>query len=285
MGIDEAAAADPLTAQAALERVNYATGVMLDAQDFLDEQSYHRGALARALAYLFGSGTVAGLRVRAPAADDQTQHLHVDPGLALDRHGRLIEVRTPYCIRVVNWLAQQPVDALTQALAAAGGFDNALIVDVFVRFQVCTRGKTPAFASGPFDASNALVAARLADAAKFELLLRAEDAPPLPENVWPDLAAIADPAARRGALADAVLGAWHGGSDARDARGELEPLREHVDGQDTTSVFLARLTIPVSAPSAEQARPQWLAGTAMLVDNDSRPFVYVPGRWLARAVS
>ena len=37
-----------------LDRVFYATGAMLDATDFTDEQAYHRGRLARALAYCTG---------------------------------------------------------------------------------------------------------------------------------------------------------------------------------------------------------------------------------------
>ena len=57
------ASADPLEQDAAPERVNYATGVLLDAQDFLDEQTYHRARLARALKYVVGMGTIAGLGV------------------------------------------------------------------------------------------------------------------------------------------------------------------------------------------------------------------------------
>ena len=35
-------AKDPLTTGAEPERVNYATGVLLQAEDFRDEQTYHR---------------------------------------------------------------------------------------------------------------------------------------------------------------------------------------------------------------------------------------------------
>ena len=45
------------------DRVSYDEGVLLDALDFRAEQSYHRGRLARVLAYLFGTGTAAGLEV------------------------------------------------------------------------------------------------------------------------------------------------------------------------------------------------------------------------------
>ena len=54
---------DPLMQLLPAERPAYATGMLLDAQDFADEQAYHRGRLARALLFLAGSGTLAGLAV------------------------------------------------------------------------------------------------------------------------------------------------------------------------------------------------------------------------------
>src|SRR5262245_37226124 len=104
---------DPLAAAAetaragVLDRVFYATGILLAADDFDAEQTYHRGRLARALAYLHGSGTVAGLRVGvlpalAPGADPaflqgREEELRVQPGLAIDRLGRLIEIPRAAC--------------------------------------------------------------------------------------------------------------------------------------------------------------------------------------------
>ena len=58
----------------------YALGVLLDADDFFGEQSYHRGRAARAFKYLFGTGTAAGLEVVWREAEQQ---LAVNPGLAL----------------------------------------------------------------------------------------------------------------------------------------------------------------------------------------------------------
>src|SRR5215471_6750777 len=90
---------DPLDAMPPPERVNYATGVMLDAEDFRDEQTYHRGRLATTLRHLVGFGTLAGLRVIPPAANDAELELGVSPGVAIDRLGRLMELRAPQCIR------------------------------------------------------------------------------------------------------------------------------------------------------------------------------------------
>ncbi len=55
--------ADPLYARPQPQRPFYATGMLLDAQDFSDEQTYHRGRLAQAIAFISGGGTLAGLRV------------------------------------------------------------------------------------------------------------------------------------------------------------------------------------------------------------------------------
>jgi len=63
---------DTLPRQENPDRVNYVTGVLLGAEDFQAEQDYHRGRLARALAYAMGHGTLAGLEVShhpAQAAD------------------------------------------------------------------------------------------------------------------------------------------------------------------------------------------------------------------------
>ena len=86
------ALADPLEAMPPPERVNYATGVLLAAEDFRDEQTYHRARLARVLAALAGFGTLAGLRVIPPEVTDAELELRVAPGIAIDRFGRTVEI-------------------------------------------------------------------------------------------------------------------------------------------------------------------------------------------------
>jgi hypothetical protein len=54
--------ADPLYAGPQPERAAYATGMLLDAQDFIDEQTYHRGRLARALAFWRAAAPSPGSR-------------------------------------------------------------------------------------------------------------------------------------------------------------------------------------------------------------------------------
>ena len=116
---DPFAPIDPLEAAPPAERVNYATGVLLDAEDFRDEQTYHRGRLATALRHLAGFGTVAGLRVLPPEAADVELELGVAPGVAIDRHGRLLELQTPQCIRLARWFAAETTRRLPHAMPAA----------------------------------------------------------------------------------------------------------------------------------------------------------------------
>ncbi len=281
MATDFYAAADPLVQPARAERVNYATGVLLQADDFRDEQTYHRRRLALALRHLAGFGTLAGLAVRAPKAEDNDLELRVEPGVALDRYGRLIEVAEPWCLHLARWFVAQETAQLVAALhpAPSTPFDLAVVADIFLSARDCGRGMTPSFAQGPFDALDALVPARLAEEPTFELVLRAEDgAIPAPKNSWPA------PSASREAKLAAVLGSWDIGLSG-DLDEGLDPLGEHVSGHDLSAVLLARVAIPVSRPAdAPSSAPPTLDLTRRpRVDNGLRPFIYLPGKWLGRA--
>jgi hypothetical protein len=218
------------------ERPYYEVGVLLDRDDFIAEQAYHRARLARALASLFGHGTVAGLRVREPLDPvDPTQprrpnaerEVEVEPGLALDRLGRLIELRSAQCFRVLRWFdwaLEHDADALLEAVVGAAG-SQAMALDIFARFVVCQHGATPAFATGPFNATDATVPSREHDAFELTWALRpAAEAATAPVNTWPaadrvaqQLAALPDatPAERAARdrrraelIGEAILGAW-----------------------------------------------------------------------------
>lgn len=273
---DPLAPADPLEALPAPERVNYATGVLLDAEDFRDEQSYHRARLAASLRALAGFGTLAGLRVEAPAPGDPEREIRVAPGIAIDRYGRLVELTAPWCIRLSRWFAVQSDGSLKAAVQA--GSPVVMLVDVFLSAKGCARGKTPSFATGPFDALDAVVPSRIAETAVLELVIRAEaGTPPLPRNFWP--AANANDEKKL----QAVLGSWETGV-ATGTDAALDPLQEHVDGHDPSSVFLARVTIPLTIPVAPpNARPQIDQLNPVAVDNRGRPFIFLSGKWLGGA--
>lgn len=282
-----------------IDRVFYATGVLLAEDDFRTEQNYHRARLARTLAYLHGSGTVAGLRVDwqpalAPGEDADfpngcEERVLVQPGLAVDRLGRLIEVQRPACIRLNEWYAEQDPPALNRALKGAPfegvplaeGVEiaQAVVVDLFLRFVVCERGKTPAFVAGPFSALDAVQPSRLRDGYELEFILR-EDATPLPAQPWQSV----DPTdvnTLRSTLHTAIFNAWREGTAFNDLGG-LNPLPEHVEGQDPTALFLARLLIPATPTGNLDERPVRSA-TPVQVSNEVRLFVYTAGaltRWI-----
>lgn len=312
-------AVGPGSADRALpDRLFYAAGVLLDAPDLAAEQLYHRGRLARSLAYLYGSGTVSGLRVLfqsalAPGDRDPLEPLNpadpadpgrlypdgrearilVQPGLAIDRLGRLIEVPGAACLRLQPWLDEQNTTQIEQAthpqraaadtLISSAGSSNSITVsaansgivaDIFIRFQVCEAGgRTPAFAAGAFDATNANVPARLRDSYEINLILRPEataDLPTeLPRSPWQAATSLSE-------LQTALFESWEETTADWDAQNRPDPRAEHATGQDTTAVFLARLLIvPGDADSGRSLVAQ--------VDNYSRTFIYPNGaiaRWI-----
>jgi hypothetical protein len=270
------------------ERPAYQTGVLLDAQDFTAEQSYHRGRLARALAYLHGWGTAAGLAVEhRPATDDRPEELVVQPGLAIDRSGRLVELSRAACIRVDEWYGRSPEGDIRRAHYPQR---NGVVADVFIRFAACATGKTPAFASGPFDALDAFAPARIRDAWFLELVPRREhseqpdnDRPPDPVDAWAafPLRPGGQPA-EPSVVRDAVLAGWREGTSLTE-RGELVRLPEHGDFIDPSNIFLARVLIRTDAPAPDGGRPARIASREVTVDNSLRPFALPAGllaRWL-----
>lgn len=263
------------------DRVHYETGVLLNADDFLAEQNYHRGRLARALAYANGSGTLAGLKVlheaEVPATATEVgraERILIEPGLAIDRLGRLIEVAHSLCLRIDRWYEQQNDNELRQSWNAADalwtGAPSGVVVDVFIRFVACERGMTPAFAAGPFDSIDAVAAARLRDGYHTELLLRQEASPGEPLNPWPDLSSFPE-AQRPEQLREAIFSAWRETTQDSNLSG-LDPLPEHAAGQDTTSLFLARMIIPADEASAG-AKPARRSAEPIEIRNDLRSFV------------
>ena len=273
------AATDPLPTALRPDRLYYDTGVLLDREDFGDEQTYHRGRLARALSYLGGSGTLVGLKVTATRPAPGLE-LQVGGGLAVDRHGRLIEVPRPWCLRLTPWVASKSNDALRAALGAQG-----VVADLYVRFLSRGRGATPAFAHGAYDATDALVPSRVRDAFAFELRLRpeAKDDPAAPNHLprqrFAALRALA-PAERADAARAALLDGW-GPSLARPDGEALARLQEHAVGVDAAAVFLARVRLPAGAPDAD-GRPVFDLDSFddSRIDNESRAFV-VPNDMLA----
>jgi hypothetical protein len=290
---------DPLLATADPDRVNYELGVMLDARDFVDEQTYHRGRMARVLGALHGAGTVAGLAVdfvpgRAPTApragDGREPELRVNPGLAIDRFGRLIEVPRAWCLDLTRWWGpaalaadtddetRRRVESLRRAFKAP---QNKVVADLFIRFLPCGRGKTPAFARGVAEALDATVYARVRDGFELRLMPRSEDAPPRPVDPWANLPG-ANPAARLAALHERQLAGWMTMvappppvEVPTELLGVPAPGLPADGSHDPRSqwLLLARVNLPATAATGNGApRPN---GTPT-IDNLIRSFVVVP---------
>jgi hypothetical protein len=190
--------------------------------------------------------------------------------------GRLIELPRTVCLRLNRWYQAETDDDLAQGFHGAP-FDG-VVVDVFLTFVACERGKTPAFAAGPYEALDPVVPSRIRDGYAVTLVIRKEADPPVPVNRWPDVSGIADPAERAGVVQEAVFGAWREGTQWQELDGKLAPLVEHATGQDSAALLLARLVVPALQASAA-ARPQRIEGAVVLVDNSIRPMVFNPGRW------
>jgi hypothetical protein len=161
-----------------------------------------------------------------------------------------------------------------------------VVVDVFVRFLTCERGKTPSFASGPFDATDALQPSRLRDGYEVTLHARVASDPdlPTPAPAWPSFDDMTQPEKRQRRLQDAILGRWRERSPFWTREGIIAGP-EHLANQDPTAVFLARMVLPASMPLADSARPvrHSPAEDPVRVDNHLRAFVYTAGA-LARAL-
>jgi hypothetical protein len=70
-------------------RTRFYNGMLLTDQHLRDEQQYHREKLKSVNRHLFGAGIVCGLKVKSP---DVGLCVKIDPGVALDCCGNLIEV-------------------------------------------------------------------------------------------------------------------------------------------------------------------------------------------------
>jgi hypothetical protein len=214
----------------------------------------------------------------------RSDRLLVTPGMEIDRIGRPIEVAGARCLRLDDWYRAQSPQLLRQAWHDSGNLwtdsPSGVAADLFIRFVVCTRGKTPAFASGAFDSFDSVTAARLRDSSEIELILRQESSPALPQPQWPDFGSNPE------TLREAIYNGWREGSAHSSLKG-LDPLPEHVVGQDTSSLFLARVILPADQGPIGQ-RPSRRSTEEVPVRNELRPFVLTANalaRWLGIQVT
>ena len=81
------------------KRPRYFSGRLLTPEDLTAEQEYHLGAHRRHLQRLHGFGVVDGLKVTLGSSGDT---LTVEPGTAIDGHGREIQLREPVTVGIAD---------------------------------------------------------------------------------------------------------------------------------------------------------------------------------------
>ena len=82
----------------------YHFGMLLGVADLEAEQAYHRGKMWLHNAWLHGTGVVWGLDVVIEADRNEVV---VQPGLAIDAHGRELYVRDAMCLDLGAWFAER----------------------------------------------------------------------------------------------------------------------------------------------------------------------------------
>lgn len=244
------------------QRVHYADGMLVQAEDLTTDQSYH-GRARRALAYyLHGPGVLRGLDVTVDrhghpgeADGEPRTRVVVSAGQAIDAAGRLVEVYQPMCMNLEKWLGDLDRDAVPDVA------EPTVSAALALRYRRYSAGRRPAFVSGLFDATDATREAHDYDG--FDLdLLRPEQATSVLIKKEP--LAGADFEARLASL-EAELRAW------LPAAGE-GPDPQEEDGEDPEAgdwVLLAELTIPV-AVSAESVVTYRDGGASVSVDHSKR---------------
>jgi len=221
---------------------------------------------------LDGSPAVAAWTCAGPSQSE----VQVAAGLAIDRVGRMIVVPSTVCIRMQPWLNGQAPTDLNNSIQS-----NQLWVDVFATFVPCTRGLTPCFATqDDYDATDAFSANRLLDSFAMQLVLRTDASHvnplPVPQDPW------FPPAPPTGGIAGALAAIQQSILTASTGPAAYSPFTsggtvpaEVLEGVvDSSSVFLARISIPATPGVGGQPPTYNLSGIQIL--NNLRLFVYPP---------
>jgi hypothetical protein len=159
------------------KRVLYSHGLVLGVGELKTEQGYLLGKQYGHNRRLHGYGTGSGLSLAIRYLADGPECV-VQPGWAVDPHGREICVHEAQCAKLNQWLAQQQQDGdLSSPFDASG----VATVEAFVLlcYRECETDKVPIPVGPCLSLDKAMVPSRLEDA--FELRLVTE-APPQPEE-------------------------------------------------------------------------------------------------------
>ena len=153
----------------------YHYGMLLGVDDFVTDQSYHRGKMHLHNAWLHGTGVIWGLEA---SADLERNELRVAAGLALDGYGRELHNDSPQCVDVGKWFADHKDDPDFSYEETNGtvNFD----AHVAIRHRVCLMRPVPALLDTCEGASSDTAYSRIHET--VEILLKPGSAPPAPKR-------------------------------------------------------------------------------------------------------
>jgi hypothetical protein len=246
--------------------------MLLDEADFEVEQTYHRERLSMITRYLHGTGTVCGLNVEVDPVD--TRRIIIQPGLGVDRAGRVIQSPLMLCMDVDRWyddfIEEDSARAKQSFKAGTDGAPDHLTCDIFLGFRECKIAKRPAFESGEFDALGSVAPLRLRDAVEANLVIRTENDPPLPRAGLPAVTGATFAARRKKLDTQKRSSGWLEDIWWDDFDSEIAPDQEHTQDTAAADVFLARIKMPATNGTP----PTLNDDIALDIDNSKRRMVY-----------
>lgn len=150
-------------------RVNYAYGMVLGLDEFLQEQLHrltHGWLHDRAL---HGYGTASGLAVTVEPTDGAADFtVHVGTGIAVDQWGREIVIRCDQCARIGAWLGvQEQVDP--GVIGRHLGPSGELTVYVTASYAECLDALVPVPGQPCSSSEQSMVPSRIRDAWDIDL--------------------------------------------------------------------------------------------------------------------
>jgi hypothetical protein len=109
------------------KRVNYTHGLVLGADEYLQESTYLAGRAESLARDLLGYGTVSGLTVERTDLPERGPTIVVGAGLALSPHGRPIRLPMACAVRLNEWLESQRGAFVTRLRPGADSPPNDLL--------------------------------------------------------------------------------------------------------------------------------------------------------------
>lgn len=112
--------------------VNFTTGMVLGAEDYLQGHTYLAERIKRVVRELDGYGTISGLEVSPEVDAEKGPVVRVTPGSAAAPSGQLICVGREQCGGVNQWLATEEIDAALNAMDRDVGDPGSLQLPIWL---------------------------------------------------------------------------------------------------------------------------------------------------------